>query len=201
MKPPDPYGLVVIAGSAGAIGALRQVLASLPADFPLPVVIVQHRSARHRDLLPDVLARHCALPVHTVAEGERITPGAVYLARPDRHLVVNPDRTFGLTDGHRIKHLLSSANPLFTTAAGVLGPVIGIVLSGSGTDATDGVQAVKAAGGMVVVQDESTAEYFDMPRSAIESGVVDRVLPVERIGPLLVELGRSDRPLPSRDPA
>jgi Chemotaxis response regulator containing a CheY-like receiver domain and a methylesterase domain len=196
MTRPDPYGLVVIAGSAGAIGPLRQILSALPADYPLPVVVVQHRSARPRDLLPDLLARWCALPVQGVSAGERITPGAVYVARPDLHLVVNSDRTFGLEDGRRVKSLLSSANLLLTTAAAVLGPVIGVVLSGSGSDATDGVQAVKAAGGTVVVQDEATAEYFDMPRAAIASGAVDRVLPVERIGPLLAELGSRERPTP-----
>jgi two-component system chemotaxis response regulator CheB len=193
---PGPYGLVVIAGSAGAIGPLREILSALPADYPIPVVVVQHRSARPRDLLPELLARWCALPVRGVSAGERITPGAVYVARPDLHLVVNSDRTFGLKDGRRVKSLLSSANPLLTTAAAVFGPVIGIVLSGSGSDATDGVQAVKAAGGTVVVQDEATAKHFDMPRAAIASGAVDRVLPVERIGPLLAELGRPARPTP-----
>jgi len=195
MTRPDPYGLVVIAGSAGAIGPLRQILSALPADYPLPVVVVQHRSARPRDLLPELLARWCAVPVRGVSAGERITPGAVYVARPDLHHVVNSDRSFGLEDGRRVKSLLSSANPLLTTAA-ALGPVIGVVLSGSGSGATDGVQAVKAAGGTVVVQDEATAEYFDLPRAAIASGAVDRVLPVERIGPLLAELGSRERPTP-----
>jgi two-component system chemotaxis response regulator CheB len=120
----------------------------------------------------------------------------VYVARPDLHLVVNPDHTFGLVDGRRIKSLLSSANPFLTTAASVLGPVVGVVLSGSGSDATDGVQAVKAAGGTVVAQDDATAAFVSMPRAAIASGAVDRVLPVEKIGPLLAELGRLDRPAP-----
>jgi two-component system chemotaxis response regulator CheB len=195
MTAPGSYGLVVIAGSAGALGALREVLSALPADYPLPVVVVQHRSTRPRDLLPPLLARGCALPVRAVTEGEPIAPGTVYVAPPDLHLVINPDRTFGLMDGHRIKFLLSSANPLFTSAAQVLGPVIGVVLSGSGTDATDGVQAVKAAGGIVVVQDAATAKYVGMPAAAIASGAVDRVLPVDRIGPLLAELGRPRRPV------
>jgi len=195
------YGLVVIAGSAGAIGALLQVLSALPADYPLPVVVVQHRSARMLDLLPSLLARRCALPVRGVTEGEPIIPGTVYVARPDLHLLVNSDRTFGLMDGHRIKALLSSANPLLTSAAEVMGPVIGVVLSGSGSDATDGVQAVKAAGGKVVVQDQATAEYFGMPGAAIASGAADLVLPVDRIGPLLAELGRAGGSVPQAEPA
>jgi two-component system, chemotaxis family, protein-glutamate methylesterase/glutaminase len=197
MTSPGSYGLVVIAGSAGAIGALRQILSALPADYPLPVIIVQHRRSRPRDLLPELLRRWCALPVRGVAEGDRVEPGVVYVARPDLHLVLNPDRTLGLRDGRRIKSLRSSANPLFTSAAGVLGPVIGVVLSGSGTDATDCVQAVKAAGGTVVVQDEATSQYFQMPGAAIASGAVDRVLPVERIGSVLVELARPRRRMPA----
>ena len=193
-SPRGPLGLVAITGSAGAIGALREILSVLPADYPLPIIVVRHRRARPRDLLPELLSHWCALPVRGVAPGQRITPGTVYMARPDLHLVVNPDRTLGLDDGRRINSLLSSANPLFSTAAAVMGPVIGVVLSGHGGDATDGVQAVKAAGGIVVAQDEATAEHLAMPRAAIESGAVDRVLPAERIGPLLVELGRREQP-------
>jgi two-component system, chemotaxis family, protein-glutamate methylesterase/glutaminase len=74
--------------------------------------------------------------------------------------VVRPDRTFAFRDGRKIRHVLSSANPLFTTAAEELGPVIGVVLTGKGADATDGVQSIKAAGGIVIAQDQATAEHF-----------------------------------------
>ena len=192
------YGLVVIAASAGGIPALRQVLSSLPASFALPVAVVQHRTTRVRDLLPGILAKWSALPVKAAAAGQPILPGTVYVARPDLHLIVNPDRTFGMTDGRRISYVRSSANPLLASAARELGPIIGVVLSGSGSDATDGVQAVKSAGGVVLVQDAATAEYYGMPSAAISTGVVDRVLPIDRIGPALVDLaegnGASRRP-------
>ena len=84
--------------------------------------------------------------------------------------------------------MLSSANPLFATAAQVLGPVIGVVLTGMGQDGTDGVRAVKQAGGVIIAQDEATSEWFSMPRSAIATGLVDYVLPLDRIGAKLVEL-------------
>ena len=102
--------------------------------------------------------------------------------------MVGSDRRFELMDGGRIQHVRSSANPLFTSAAHVLGPVIGVVLTGMGQDGTSSVQAVKRAGGIVVAQDEATAEWFSMPRSAIGTGAVDYVLPVDRIGAKLVEL-------------
>ena len=101
---------------------------------------------------------------------------------------MSPNRRFELIDGRRIRHVFSSANPLFTTAADVLGPVIGVVLTGMGRDGTDGVQAVKEAGGVVIAQDEATSEWFSMPRSAIATGAVDYVLPLDRIGAKLVEL-------------
>jgi two-component system chemotaxis response regulator CheB len=152
------------------------------------VAVVLHRTRRQEDLLPLVLGRSSALPVRRVEPGKPMQPGTVYIAPPDAHLIVGADRRFDLMDGRRIRHVLSSANPLFTTAAEVLGPVIGVVLTGMGRDATDGVQAVKQAGGAVIAQDEATSEWFSMPRSAIATGAVDYVLPLDRISAKLVEL-------------
>jgi two-component system chemotaxis response regulator CheB len=184
----EPFGMVAIASSAGGITALRKLLSTLPADYALPVAVVQHRSRHDPDLLPGVLKRASALPVRSVRPGEPVRRGTVYVAPPDAHLVVTPDQRFELADGKRICHVLSSANPLFTSAARALGPVIGVVLTGKGRDATDGVRAIKAAGGTVIVQDEATSEWFGMPGSAIETGRVDYVLPLEQIGAKLVEL-------------
>ena len=104
-------------------------------------------------------------------------------------MVVTPGRCFASVDGRRIRHVLSSANPLLDSAAGVYGArLIAVVLTGGDSDATDGVQAVKAAGGTVIVQDPATALIGAMPRAAIETGVVDEVLPLEAIGPAVVRL-------------
>jgi two-component system chemotaxis response regulator CheB len=183
-----PYGLVAIAASAGGIPALQRLLSTLPPAFPAPVAVVLHRTRRQEDLLPLVLGRSSALPVRRVEPGRPKQAGTVYIAPPDAHLIVAPDRRFDLMGGRRIRHVLSSANPLLTTAAEVLGPVIGVVLTGMGRDATDGVQAVKQAGGVVIAQDEATSEWFSMPQSAIATGAVDYVLPLDRIGAKLVEL-------------
>jgi len=186
---PGHYELVVIAASAGGVKALEQLLSALPADFPVPIAVVQHRTTREPNLLARVLGRHTPLIVKTAEQSEAMHPGTVYLAPPDLHLTVGEDQRLALTDGHRIRHVMSSANPLFASAAAVFGSrVIAVVLTGSGRDATDGVQTVKTRGGIVIAQDRATSTMFAMPRSAIETGCVDRVLPLEEIAPTLVRL-------------
>ncbi len=99
------------------------------------------------------------------------------------------DRSAELVDGGRIRHVLSSANPLFSSAAEALGGrVIAVVLTGGDRDATDGVQSVRMGGGVVLAQDEATSANFSMPRSAIETGCVDQVLPLAAIAPTLIAL-------------
>jgi two-component system, chemotaxis family, protein-glutamate methylesterase/glutaminase len=97
--------------------------------------------------------------------------------------------TFSYVDGQRINHVLSSANPLFISSAAALGTrAIAVVLTGFGSDGTDGVQSIKAGGGIVIAQDERTSEAFGMPGAAIKTGAVDYVLPLEEIAPTLVRL-------------
>jgi two-component system chemotaxis response regulator CheB len=125
------------------------------------------------------------LAVKTAEPSEVLRPGTVYLAPPHLHLAVRP---VGLTNGRRIHHHLSSADQLFASAAESLGGrVVAVVLTDGDRDGTDGVQAVRAGGG-VLAQDEATSAFFDMPRSAIATGCVDRVLPLVEIVPALVEL-------------
>jgi two-component system chemotaxis response regulator CheB len=181
----DPW-VVVIASSAGGIAALGTVLAALPHDLPAAVVIVQHRKPTARSHLPEVLMRRARMPVVVATSGDRISPGVVYLARPDRHLTVRPDGHFAYMDGTRIKFLSSSANPLLETAARAFdGRLIAVVLTGGGSDATDGVQTVKANGGHVIAQDKASSEQWSMPEAALRSGAVDYVLPLEAIGPAI----------------
>lgn len=176
------YEIVLIAASAGGVPALRDFLAKLPSTFPVPIAVVLHRSQAQPVRLAHVLGGRSALPVKTAEQGEPMRPGVVFLAPPRQHLVVRPDRTFHLMDGHKIKYLHSSANPLFESAAYSLnGHVVAVVLTGSGTDGTNGVQTVKGMGGIVVVQDPATTAYATMPLSAIGTGAVDHVLALEKI--------------------
>jgi two-component system chemotaxis response regulator CheB len=185
---PPFYDLVVLAASAGGLHALSVLLSSLPRDLPVPVALVLHRTPHHPDLLAKILGRHTALRVKNALPGEHMEPGTVYVAPADLHLVIESDGALGFSDGRRIRHVLSSANPLLESAALFGGRVIAVVLTGSGHDATDGVQAVRARGGVVIAQDEATSTVFGMPRSAIATGAVAHVLPLAAIGPSVARL-------------
>jgi two-component system chemotaxis response regulator CheB len=189
MKVHSRYDLVAIAASAGGVQALQQILSHLPAEFPVPIAVVQHRTTTAPDRLALVLSRRSRLPVGRALEGERLCPGRVYLAPPDTHLIVHPDGSFGYMGGRKIHHLRSSADPLMISAAAALGPrVLAVVLTGGDADAREGVKAVKAAGGTVMAQDEASSEFFGMPGSAIRTGVVDYIVPLVEIGPMLLRL-------------
>ena len=192
------HAVVVMAASAGGIQALQKVLCGLPRDFSLPIAIVQHRTGNPPNLLARVLGRHTALTVKNAEDGERMSAGTVYLAPPREHLVIRPDESLALIDGRKIRHLRSSANPLFASAAQVYGDgVIAVVLTGGDRDATDGVQTVRQHGGIVLAQDEATSAIFGMPRSAIQTGAVHAILPLPEIAPellrrALIHAGRRD---------
>jgi two-component system chemotaxis response regulator CheB len=198
---PLPW-VVVVAASAGGLHALRSLLSGLPANLRASVVIVLHRTPTHDDSLVDIFARATPLPVVRAQQDQSLEPGIVYLARPDLHLTVSPEKRFQYTDGTRIKFVRSSANPLFETAARAFdGRSIAIVLSGTGSDGTDGVQAVKAHGGIVIAQDQATAEHWNMPEAAVKSGAVDYVLPVADIAAAVTAMVRGQAVSAGQGPA
>src|SRR5262249_2901562 len=150
---------------------------------------VLHRQPDRQSHLAAILKRTSALPVTDAIEGEKLKAGTVYIARADEHLTVTDSGRFAYQNGQRIRHVLSSANPLFVSAANSFGAgVIGLVLTGTDSDGTDGVQAIKAHGGVVIAQDLETSEHFGMPGSAISTGAVDYVLPLQEIAPALARL-------------
>lgn len=183
--------LVVIAASTGGIQAIRTILSRLAPNPRTAVVLVQHRSPGHNHFLSDLLGHGSAWPVGVATDGEAIEAGRVYLARADRHLAVTPDHRFQYWDGTRILSVRSSANMLFESAANAFGgQVVAVVLTGTGRDATEGVQHVKAQGGTVIAQDEESSQRWEMPQSAIESGAVDYVLALEDIAPVIEQIVR-----------
>lgn len=181
--------VVLIAASADGIAAITAITAALPRDFPAAIVIVQHRPATVESFLTSILAKRTQLPVDDAVKGQRLNSGTIYVASPKKHLTFTEDGFFQYVDGIRIRHSLSSANPLFESAARIFGPkAIAVVLTGSGMDATDGVQAIKTHGGTVIAQDPATARFQGMPTSAIRTGAVDFVLSLQEIGPRLLAL-------------
>lgn len=189
--PGTAFDVVGFAASAGGIEALGTVVGSLPADFPAAVVVVQHVSPKHESHLPKILGRRTQLRVKPAEDGERLAPGSVYVAPPDRHVLVNPDGTLSLTRTEKVRYVRPSADVLFPSlAASCRDRGVAVVLTGCGAIGAAGVRVVKRAGGFVIAQDEATSRHFDMPRAAIETGCVDLVLPVVEIGPVLARLTR-----------
>src|SRR5258706_5313299 len=158
--------MVVIGASRGGLHALSQLLGSLPRDFPAAILVVLHTGPASPRLLAEILGGRTALPVSYARDGDEIRPGHVYLAPPDRHLVVRSCGKLGLDAGPKVRHARPAADRLFQSAAEVYGPrVIGIVLTGGDHDGTDGLRAIKAAGGITMVQHPGEAKDPSMPQS------------------------------------
>src|SRR5881396_3184722 len=183
------FDVVALAASAGGLAALGAVLSGLPDDFPAALVIVQHLDPRHRSLMADILSRRTRLTVKQAAEADTLGPGIVYIAPPNRHLLVNPDATLTLAQSELVHFVRPSADLLFeSVAASFRQRAIAVVLTGTGSDGTMGVKAIKKMDGTVIVQNERSAEFFGMPGAAMQTGSADFVLPLEKISSALVTL-------------
>jgi two-component system, chemotaxis family, protein-glutamate methylesterase/glutaminase len=179
--------LVVLAGSAGGMDALHVILGALPADFSGAIAVVQHRMASHGGLLGELLRTWTDLEVRDACEGDVLTAGTVFIAPPDLHMSVTAAGTISLMAGGAIHHVLSSADPLFASAAVAYGErLTAVVLTGGDGDGSAGVRSVRLEGGVVIAQHPDTAACPDMPRSAIATGMVDWVLPLHEIADVLV---------------
>ena len=178
---------VVIGASAGGIQALRTIVRALPSPFEAAVLIVLHIGG-HRSTLASILRSSGPHPVIDPRDGETVRPGHVYVAGPDRHMLLEYDR-IRLSRGPRENHTRPAIDPLFRSAALTRGDrVIGTLLTGRLDDGVAGLQAIKECGGVVVVQDPSSAEEPEMPASALRNVAVDRVVALESIPAALVDL-------------
>lgn len=187
--PDAAFDVVAVAASAGGLKALTVMLSGLPADFPAAMVVVQHLAPRHRSLMADILERRTPMRVQQAKEGDRLSPGLVHIAPPDRHLLVNPDGSLSLSQSELVHFVRPSADLLFeSVAASYRERAIAVVLTGTGSDGDMGVRAVRKMKGVVIAQDERTSEFFGMPDAAIRTGCVDFVLPLEGIAPALARL-------------
>jgi len=186
------FDIVALAASAGGLNALTHVLHALPADFAAAIVVVQHLDPRHRSLMADILGRRTGLKVKQAEQGDRVQAGAVMIAPPNKHLLVNRDGSLTLTQTELVHFVRPSADLLFeSTAAAYRERAIAVVLSGSGTDGAMGVKAIKKMGGTVIVQDQRSSEFGGMPEAARQTGIADFVLPLQEIAPALQTLVNS----------
>lgn len=194
------FEAIVIGSSAGGIKALSSVLSALPSDFALPILIVQHVHPHSDSYLVNILGTKCALTVKQADEKEVITNGVVYLAPPNYHLLIEEDRSLSLSIEPPVSFARPSVDVLFETASYTYqNRLIGIILTGANHDGNEGVKKIKQAGGYVIVQDPATAEADAMPKAAIATACVDKVLPLEQIGPYLLQLVVNQSELPQDD--
>jgi len=188
MNPKYAYDAIVIGASAGGLYAMMRMLKALPADYPIPVIIVQHRSKDERQLLEEVLQQHCSIHIKQADEKEKIRAGIVYIAPPDYHLLIEKDGTFSLSFDAPVNYSRPSIDVLFETAAGVFKEkLLGIILTGANKDGAQGIKEISLQGGTTIAQQPDTADYPEMPRAAINTGFVRYILTPDGIGDFLLD--------------
>jgi two-component system chemotaxis response regulator CheB len=178
-----------MAASAGGLRALETILSCLPSDFPAAIAIVVHLSPRHPSLLAEILNRLTPLHVQQAHDGDRLCNGLVFVAPPNHHIFVETGGILRLSTSHKIHFSRPSAEPLFASVAALYQQnAIAVVLTGGDHDGSIGVKIIKNKGGKVIAQDRATSQDFSMPESSILTGEVDFILPIEKIGPKLIQL-------------
>ena len=193
--------VIVIGASAGGVEALRKIAADLPAQLPASVLVVVHFPPEGMSVLPQILQRAGPLPASHAQDGEPLLPGRIYVAPPDRHLMVRPGHVH-VTAGAKENGVRPAADPLFRSAARHYGAaVVGVVLSGNRNDGTMGLLAIRERGGITIVQDPAEALYPGMPTSAVEHVAPDHVCRLDEIGPLLARLVAEPREFVAGAPA
>jgi two-component system, chemotaxis family, protein-glutamate methylesterase/glutaminase len=184
--------IIVVGASAGGLEVLQKLVAGLPRDLRASVFIVLHTGPDSPGLLGGILDKVCPMPVETPNDHERIQPGKVYVAKPDRHLIIEPG-TICLSSGPKENRFRPAIDALFRSAAQVYGPrVVGVILSGGLDDGTAGLWAIKQLGGTAIVQDPNEALYPSMPKSAMQYVDVDYCVPIAEIPPLIVRLSQTE---------
>ena len=183
------FEAIVVGSSAGGINALTTILTVLPREFPLPIIIVQHLHPNSESYLAQILGTKCELDVKQADEKEIIANGVVYIAPPNYHLLIEEDRSFSLSVEAPVNFSRPAVDVLFETAIyAYRNKLIGIVLTGANSDGSQGLKKIKQVGGHAIVQEPTTAEADVMPKSAIAATKVDKILPLEQIGPHLLQL-------------
>ena len=182
MNARNQHAAIVLGTSAGGLYALSYLLQVLPADYPLPVIIVQHRYRDQKDLLEEILQAKCAIKIKQADEKEKIEKGIVYIAPPDYHLLIETDLTFSLTTDAFVSYSRPSIDVLFESAALAFGKQLtGILLTGANSDGAAGLLAIATCGGVTIAQSPAEAQFPYMPQAAIDNGAAKFVLTLAEI--------------------
>lgn len=184
--------IFVIGASLSGIDALSHLMRQLPADFPAPILVTQHVASHSPGLLPQILSNAGALPAVHPKNMDRLLPGRVYVAPPDRHMLVEKGFVM-LSHGPRENYARPAIDPMFRSAALAYGPAtVGIVLTGQLDDGTAGLLAIKDKGGVTLVQDPQEATAPSMPLSAMRHVAIARGLRLDALADEMVRLARDD---------
>jgi two-component system chemotaxis response regulator CheB len=176
MKPPL---LIVIGGSAGSLHAILQLLPALDTNLGAAIIIVLHRQSHYDSVLTELLGVKTTLEVKEAEEKEPVLPGVIYIAPADYHLLLESDYTFSLDYSEKVNFSRPSIDVTFSAAASVYGKnLAALLLSGANADGTEGLQSVKAMGGITAVHNPVNAEVDFMPRQAMNQVTVDHVLEI-----------------------
>ncbi|MFQ5674217.1 MAG: chemotaxis-specific protein-glutamate methyltransferase CheB [Nitrospinales bacterium] len=183
---------ISLASATGGLRALSLILAKLPSDFAIPVLIAHHIADGFVSGLVEWLSRVSPLKIKEGKEGEKVAPGTAYVAPANRHMEIDGNEKIAFVESKITEPYCPSSDRLFSSVASVFGMnSIGVILTGMGNDGTMGIQKIKEKNGVTIAQDQESSYVFDMPKSAIESGCVDEILPLEDIGQRLNQLAVS----------
>jgi two-component system, chemotaxis family, protein-glutamate methylesterase/glutaminase len=200
--------VVVIGVSTGGPAALDVLLPSFPGRFPVPILIVQHMPELFTRLLAERLNGRCRLRVREASDGDSVRPGSIYIARGNWHLetvstaLPGSPTTLRLNQGPQENHCRPSVDVLFRSAANVFGAgVLGVVLTGMGSDGLNACRKIRELGGTVLAQDEVTSTVWGMPGAVANAGLANRILPLDMIAQEILRITAQSSPpvLPSHD--
>ena len=184
------YSIVGIGSSWGGLAAMSTLLGALPGDFSLPIVLVQHRANDSDRLLADLLQDATDLTVSEVEDKDPLTPGTVHIAPANYHVLID-DGYLSLTLEEPVRFSRPSIDVMFSSAADMYGAgTIGVVLTGANEDGSRGLSDIVSRGGCALVQDPRSAEIAIMPYAAVKAVPNAEVLPLDALGPRLIELSR-----------
>jgi two-component system chemotaxis response regulator CheB len=181
--------VIIVGASTGGPPALQQLLSELPASLPAAIVVVQHMPAGFTSSLAQRLNEISEIAVQEASDGDRLAQGLALVAPGDFHLRFKGDRQVALDQGPRRNHVRPAVDVTMESAAEVHGSsTIGVILTGMGSDGVRGARRLKAVGGTIIVEHESTCVVYGMPRGVVEAGLADRIVPLHEIAAALQEL-------------
>lgn len=180
---------IVLGASAGGLNAMIGLFSKLPADLPVPIMVVQHTRPDEDSLLPELIGAGTRLNVVEAEDKIEIKPGNIYIAPPNYHLLVEDKHTIALSTEERVNYSRPSIDLLFESAVRVyLSKLVGIILTGANDDGSRGISMIARAGGITIAQSPKSAEFKVMPQAAINTGDVKFVLDIDKMAKFIIEL-------------